>query len=46
MVDDFAGNEDGAAGRSVIGRDEERTLLEPRMAWLAAVSLAEARKET
>jgi hypothetical protein len=46
MVDDFTGNEDGAAGRSVVGGDEERNSLEPRMARLAAASLAEARKET
>jgi hypothetical protein len=46
MVDDFAGNEDGTAGRSVVGRDEERTSLEPRTVRLAVASLAEARKET
>jgi hypothetical protein len=38
MVNDLAGDEDGAAGRGVTGRDEERTSPEP--------STAEARKGT
>jgi hypothetical protein len=38
MVDDFAGDRDGAAGHDVAGEDEKRTSPEPETAWLAAAS--------
>jgi hypothetical protein len=46
MVDDLAGDDDGAAGRSVVSGDEEMTSPEPRTAQLAATSPTEARKGT
>jgi hypothetical protein len=46
MIDDLAGDGDGAAGRDVAGGDEERTSPEPRTARLAAASPAKARKGT
>jgi hypothetical protein len=46
MVDDLAGDEDGAAGRSVVGGDEERTSPEPGMPRLAVTLPAEVKKGT
>jgi hypothetical protein len=46
MVDDLAGDGDGAASRGVVGGDEERTSLETEVTRLAAASPAEARKGT
>jgi hypothetical protein len=49
MVDDLAGDRDGAAGRSIVSGDKERTSPETGTARLAAASSAssaEARKGT